>query len=232
MHNDKDVRYPFTEYNTQRKKLVLPEYGRYIQRMIQQVAAIEDREKRNQQIRAVVSVMGDLNPHLRDVNDFKHKLWDHVHIISDFSIDIDATYPTPTRESFQERPERIPYPSTPVKIMHYGRSVQDMVSVLAERPDNEERQTLALMIACYMKRDYLMWNKDIVTDETILRDLTYLSKGRIVFPPDTKLADVQVDLVQNGNAKMGGSFSSFGKKKKKKKKNKKKSNKPQGGYPQ
>jgi len=224
MQNDKDVIYPFTEYNTQRKKLVLPEYGRYIQRMIQRVAAIEDREKRNEQIKAVVSVMGELNPHLRDVNDFKHKLWDHVHIISEFSIDIDAPYPTPTRESFQERPQKIPYPSTPVKIMHYGRSVQDMIDTLAERPDNEERQIVAIMIANYMKRDYLMWNKDIVTDEIILRDLTALSKGRIVFPSDTKLADVQVELVTNGHARMNNA----GKKKKKKKKKKKN----KGAYPQ
>ena len=215
MQNDKDVLYPFTEYNTQRKKLVLPEYGRYIQRMIQQVSEIEDREKRNEQIRAVVSVMGELNPHLRDVNDFKHKLWDHVHIISDFSIDIDSPYPMPTRESFQERPQTIPYPSTPVKIMHYGRGIQNMVEALAERPDNEERQTVAIMIATYMKRDYLMWNKDIVTDEIILRDLTSLSKGRITFPPDTKLADMQVPLMLNG--KMNGSMGmGMGRKKKKK----------------
>ncbi|MCL2097268.1 MAG: DUF4290 domain-containing protein [Bacteroidales bacterium] len=220
MQNDKDVLYPFTEYNTQRKKLVLPEYGRYIQRMIQQVSEIEDREKRNEQIRAVVSVMGELNPHLRDVNDFKHKLWDHVHIISDFSIDIDSPYPMPTRESFQERPQTIPYPSTPVKIMHYGRGIQNMVEALAERPDNEERQTVAIMIATYMKRDYLMWNKDIVTDEIILRDLTSLSKGRITFPPDTKLADMQVPLMLNG--KMNGSMGmGMGRKKKKKKKKKK-----------
>ena len=227
MQNDKDVIYPFMEYNTQRKKLLLPEYGRYIQRMIQRVSAIEDREKRNEQIRAVVSIMGELNPHLRDVNDFKHKLWDHVHIISDFSIDIDAPYPTPTRESFQERPEKIPYPSTPVKIMHYGRSVQNMIDVLSERPDNEERQIVALMIANYMKREYLMWNKDIVTDEIIFRDLTALSKGRIVFSPDTKLADVQVDLVMNGNARTN---SGFGGKKKKKKKKKKKNGKGPHSY--
>jgi len=229
MQNDKDIVYPFTEYNTQRKKMVLPEYGRYIQRMIQRVAAIEDREKRNEQIRAVVNIMGDLNPHLRDVNDFKHKLWDHVHIISEFSIDIDAPYPVPTKESFQEKPHPIPYPSTPVKIMHYGRSIQNMVDALAERPDNEERRIVAVMIANYMKRDYLMWNKDIVTDEIILRDLTALSKGRIVFPPDTKLADVQVAL-QNGNMRMSGNFGKKKKKKKKKKKNNNNNNK--GGQPQ
>jgi hypothetical protein len=218
MQNDKDVIYPFTEYNTQRKKLMLPEYGRYIQRMIQQVAAIENREKRNEQIKAVIGVMGELNPHLRDVDDFKHKLWDHVHIISEFSIDIDAPYPIPSSESFQEKPHAIPYYSTPVKIMHYGRSVQNMIDALAERPDNEERHIVAIMIANYMKRDYLMWNKDIVTDEIILRDLTFLSKGRIVFSPDTKLADVQAPLMQNGN--MNGSMGRKKKKKKKKRKNK------------
>jgi hypothetical protein len=228
MQNDKDVVYPFAEYNTQRKKLMLPEYGRYIQRMIQRAAAIEDREKRNEQIKAVVNVMGDLNPHLRDVNDFKHKLWDHLHIISDFTLDIDSPYPIPTRESFKERPHPIPYPSTPVKIMHYGRSVQNMIDALAERPDNEERQIVALMIANYMKRDYLMWNKDIVTDEIILRDLTNLSKGRILFPPDTKLAEVTVPLMHEVNRSM----NSGGGKKKKKKKKKKRNNNNKGGHQQ
>jgi len=226
MHNDKDVLYPFAEYNTQRKKLLLPEYGRYIQRMIQQVAAIEDRKKRNEQIKAVVSVMGELNPHLRDVEDFKHKLWDHVHVVSDFSIDIDAPYPIPTRESFQERPQCIPYPTSPVKIMHYGRNIQNMIDTIADHPNEEERQAVALMVANYMKRDYLMWNKDIVTDEIILRDLTALSKGRIILPPGTKLADVQVSLVQEGSRNMNFSMG-MGKKKKKKKK-KKRNN---GGFP-
>ena len=219
MQNEKDTVQPFPDYNTQRKKMALPEHGRYIQRMIQQVAAIEDRQKRNEQIRAVVNVMGELNPHLRDVNDFKHKIWDHLHIISDFTLDIDAPYPAPTRESFQEKPQRIPYPSTRVKIKHYGRSVQNMIDTLVERPDNEERQIIALRIANYMKRDYLIWNKDMVTDEVILRDFTALSKGHIVFPPDTKLADMQAILAQEGSRKDMYVFS--GKKKKKKKKKKK-----------
>ncbi len=213
---------PFTDYNTQRKKLVLPEYGRHIQRMIQKIAEIPDRERRNEQIMTAVALMGDLNPHLRDVNDFKHKLWDHVHIISDFGIDIDAPYPKPSRESFQEKPQRLPYPGSPVKIMHYGRAIQVMIDVLSDRPDNDERTAIALRIAGYMKRDYLLWNKDTVTDEIIIRDLTAMSKGRIVLPAGTVLPDVQADI----DAEKAMMRRDAGSKKKKKKQKKKKKGGP------
>jgi hypothetical protein len=216
METGKDIAQPFTDYNTQRKKLMLPEYGRHIQKMIQYVAQIEDREKRNEQIMAVISVMGNLNPHLRDVNDFKHKLWDHVHIISDFAIDIDAPYPTPSRESFNEKPEVIPYPSTPVKIMHYGRNVQDMVVAIASRPDSKDRDSLIVALGNFMKRQYLIWNKESVTDELIFRDIVTLSKGGITIKPYMKLADIQKDVLQEIERNAKSSKSGKSKKKKKK----------------
>jgi hypothetical protein len=220
MENSKEVAYPFTEYNTQRKKLVLPEYGRHIQKMIQYVANIKDRDKRNEQIMALVSIMGDLNPHLRDVNDFKHKLWDHVQIIADFNIDIDSPYPIPSRESFQEKPAIIPHKTTPVRIMHYGRNVQDMIDAIAARPANEDNDALVVTLGNFMKREYLIWNKDSVTDELIFRDIVALSKGRIRITPEMRLADIQNEVLQELSCRSPKTVSALKKKKKKKKKKK------------
>jgi ribosomal protein L21 len=220
MENSKDVVYPFTEYNTQRKKLVLPEYGRPIQKRIQYVANIQDRGKRNEQIMALVSIMGDLNPHLRDVNDFKHKLWDHVQIIADFNIDIDSPYPIPSRESFQEKPSIIPHVTTPVRIMHYGRNVQGMIDAISERPADENNDALVVTLGNFMKREYLTWNKDSVTDEIIFRDIVALSKGRIRITPEMRLADIQNEVLQELHNRSPKAASALKKKKKKKKKKK------------
>lgn len=172
------------DYNTQREKLKMPEYGRHVQKMIEYVAAIPDRDKRNEQIQAVVSVMGTLNPQLRDINDFKHKLWDHVQIISDFNIDIDSPYPTPTKETLSTKPNVIPLQKAPIKASHYGRNIQNMIEVIATRPDDEVKTCMIRTLACYMKQQYLIWNKDSVTEETIFNDIYKLSDGRITVPSD------------------------------------------------
>jgi hypothetical protein len=124
------------DYNTQRRKLRLPEYGRHIQKMIQYVKTIEDREERNRQMMAVIAVMGNLNPHLRDIVDFRHKLWDHVYLIADFDIDIDSPYPIPVPETFDEKPQAIPYPQSPLAVMHYGRNVENILNAIAKRPES------------------------------------------------------------------------------------------------
>ena len=121
------------DYNTQREKLVLPEYGRHVQKMIEQVKAIEDKEKRSQQMRAVVQVMGLLNPQIREFNDYKHKLWDHAQVIGGFDLDIDAPYPAPTPQQFEERPDIITLPGKPVKAACYGRNIENMISLIADR---------------------------------------------------------------------------------------------------
>jgi ribosomal protein L21 len=218
MENSKDAVYPFAEYNSRCKKLVLPEYGRHIQKMIQYVANIKDRTKRNEQIMALVSIMGDLNPHLRDVNDFKHKLWDHVQIIADFDIDIDSPYPSPSRESFQEKPAIIPHKTTPVRIMHYGRNVQNMIDAIVARPAAENNDALIVAMGNFMKREYLLWNKDSVTDEIIFRDIVVLSKGRIRVTPEMRLADIQQEVLQEINNRSPKVLLQIKKKKKKKKK--------------
>lgn len=175
------------DYNTQREKLNMPEYGRHIQKMIEYVASIPDKEKRNEQIKTVIQVMGTLNPQLRDINDFKHKLWDHVHVISDFTIDIDSPYAIPTRETLSTRPNPIPLHTTPVKAAHYGRNIQNMIDVIAEREDDEVKTYMIKTLASYMKQQYLIWNKDSVSEETIFNDIHKLSEGRITVPEDVHI---------------------------------------------
>ena len=126
--------------------------------------------------------MGTLNPQLRDINDFKHKLWDHVQVISDFKIDIDSPYPTPTRESLSTAPSPIPLQKTPVKAAHYGRNIQNMIEVIAQREDDEVKTYMIKTLASYMKQQYLIWNKDSVSEETIFNDINKLSDGRITVP--------------------------------------------------
>ncbi|MDR1129960.1 MAG: DUF4290 domain-containing protein [Prevotellaceae bacterium] len=176
------------DYNTQRKKLALPEYGRSIHKMVDWVTTIEDRDERNRQIRAVIAVMGSMNPHLRDVNDFKHKLWDHVHIMSDFKIDIDSPYPIPTRESFNTPIHTIPYASDPIKIRHYGRNVQQMINIMAKSGDSEIKEKSLLMLANHMKKSYVTWNKETINDETIFRDIGIMSGGKVKVSENVKLS--------------------------------------------
>jgi hypothetical protein len=176
------------DYNTQRKKLALPEYGRSIHKMVDWVTTIEDRDERNRQIRAVITVMGSMNPHLRDVNDFKHKLWDHVHIMSDFKIDIDSPFPIPTRESFNTPIHTIPYASEPIRIRHYGRNIQQMIEIMARSGDSETKEKSLIMLANHMKKSYVTWNKETVSDDIIFRDIEYLSNGRVKIPENVKLS--------------------------------------------
>jgi hypothetical protein len=177
-----------TDYNTQRKKLALPEYGRSIQKMVDWVCSIQNKDERNRQIRAVISVMGNLNPHLRDINDFKHKLWDHVHIMSDFKINIDSPYPIPTPETFKEKPRPIPYPNNPLKIKHYGRNIQTMIEFIASKPDGEYKQQMLHIVANHMKKAYMIWNKEQVSNDIIFRDIEYLSNGKIKVDTNMKLS--------------------------------------------
>jgi hypothetical protein len=179
------------DYNSQRTRLILPEYGRHIQKMVDYVSAIEDTEERNRMARILIAVMGNLNPHLRDINDFKHKLWDHLHVISDFKIDIESPYPKPSRESICEPPRRIDYPAHPIRIKHYGRVIEQMVKDVAEMEEGPIKTFYITSVANQMKKAYLTWNKDSVSDETIIRDLGVLSDGKIRLSLSTKLMDTR-----------------------------------------
>jgi hypothetical protein len=177
------------DYNTERKKLFLPEYGRNVQQMVDYALTIEDRDQRNLVARSIIAVMGTLMPLLRDQVDFKHKLWDHLAIMSDFKLDIDSPYPTPLREKLQEKPRPVPYAPSTLRHKHYGRVLETMVKTVAEMEDGEEKDILTLAIANQMKKSYLTWNKDSVTDDLILRDLGEFSKGKLTLKPEFKLQD-------------------------------------------
>ena len=167
------------DYNSKRKKMPLPEYGRNIQNMVDYLLTIEDRDKRNRAAKTVIDVMGNLNPHLRDVADFKHKLWDHLAIMADFQLDIDYPYTPPSPSLLLEKPKTVPYTQHDIKYKHYGRVLEKMIDEATKFEDGELKEALVLMLANHMKKSYLVWNKDAVADEKILKDLTELSNRRL-----------------------------------------------------
>ncbi len=179
------------DYNTSLPHMIIPEYGRNIQKMIDFAISVEDREERNRVAQAIINVMGQLNPHLRDVTDFKHKLWDHIFIISDFKLDVDSPYPKPTRETFQTKPDRVLYPSNDIRYKHYGKTVERIIAKAKEYSEGDEKNALVEQIANLMKRSYLTWNRDSVNDEVILKQLTELSKGQLKLADSTALRSTQ-----------------------------------------
>ena len=185
------------DYNSSRKKLILPEYGRNIQKMVNHIKTIEDREERNTAAQTVIGVMGNLNPHLRDVNDFKHKLWDHLAIIADFDLDIDSPYPWPEPESFQSKPDKVPYHQHRIAKKHYGRSIVLMIEKAVALEAGEEKDDLVKMIAYHMKKSYLTWNREAVSDSEIFADMKTLSGGVLIANPDLKLPETKDILAKN-----------------------------------
>ncbi|PKP12719.1 MAG: DUF4290 domain-containing protein [Bacteroidetes bacterium HGW-Bacteroidetes-3] len=167
------------EYNSERPHLIIPEYGRHVQKLIDNCVAIEDVEERNKMARAIVDVMGNLQPHLRDVPDFKHKLWDQLFIMSDFKLDAESPYPKPEREELAAKPERLAYPKYDSKYRFYGNNIQTMIAVALTWEEGEAREALYFAIANHMKKCYLNWNKDTVDDHIIYNHLLDLSKGKI-----------------------------------------------------
>ena len=167
------------DYNTSREHLILAEYGRNVQNMVEYIVALPTKEERNRYAQVVIDMMGFLNPHLRDVADFKHKLWDHLQIISKFKIDVDSPYPSPTQEEINFRPEVLAYPQQRIRFKHYGRTVELMIKRAKEITEPDKKQHMVNSIANFMKMAYVVWNKDHVADEQIISDLTELSKGEL-----------------------------------------------------
>jgi hypothetical protein len=196
------------EYNSQRSKMNISEYGRNIQKMIEHIMTLESREQRNQLARATIQVMGQLNPHLRDINDFKHKLWDHLFIMSNFELDVDSPYPIPSEETLRRKPEPLTYPSNHIKFRHYGRHIEQIIEKACELEEGPEKQSLIKMIANHLKKSYLTWNRDSVTDEEIANHLKVLSKGRLSLDDSIKLSNTQDILAKNANLNMGSSSGS------------------------
>lgn len=166
------------EYNTERKPLIIPEYGRHMQEMVNYCMAIEDREKRNEFAGIIIEVMGELNPHLRDVDDFQHKLWDQLFIMSEFKLDVDSPFPVPEKAEVYSRPKRIPYPQEEYKYKYYGKNIRRMIDV-AISWEGEKQEGLIMVIANHMKKCYLLWNKDTVEDSAIFDHLYEMSDGKI-----------------------------------------------------
>lgn len=181
------------DYNTEREKLAMPEYGRNVQKMVEEVKAIPDREKRTEQARAVVRVMEILNPQVHAEDNWEHKLWDHLYIMSGYDLDVDSPYPAPHPEQQQSRPEIIPIKKKPIKASHYGRNIESIIDLIASEPDGDQKTAMIRSLATYMRQQYLIWNKDSVADETIFKDIEKLSEYRIHVPEGLTLSRIASD---------------------------------------
>ncbi len=169
------------EYNTGRNRLEMREYGRHIQKMIEYVLTIEDVEKRQQNADAVIELMGFLNPHLKNVDDFRHKLWDHLFLISNFNLKVESPYPIPTRETLSEKPEPMKYPKRKPKFYHLGKNLELVINKALEEKDEAKREGFANAIAYYMKLTYNNWHKEVVHDDSIQSELSSITNGQLVF---------------------------------------------------
>ena len=182
------------DYNTQREKLRMPEYGRNVQKMTDYVRSIQNRAKRNEQAESVVKVMEILNPQVHSQEDYEQKLWDHLCIISGFDLDIDSPYPMPTREQLTTPPAMIPVKRKPIKATHYGRNIESIIDLISGMEDGEMKTAMIRSLAIYMRQQYLIWNKDSVADETIFQDIEKLSDYRIKVPEGLKLSRVSSEM--------------------------------------
>ena len=189
------------EYNTQREKLIISEYGRHIQKMVDYAASLSDRKERQQMAEGIIDLMGELNPHLRDVDDFKHKLWDHLFIMSDFKLDVNSPFEKPELEKLFEKPEPLAYPNSKISFNHYGKVIEMMIEEASEMEKGELRDNLTLAIANQMKKSYVKWNRDSVEDKLIFNQLEQLSKGKLSLTEDTELEYVSVLKKNNNNRK-------------------------------
>ena len=181
------------DYNTTREKLSMPEYGRNVLKMVEQMKEIPDRAKRTGQARAIVKVMELLNPQVRQLDNYEHKLWDHLYMIAGFDLDVDSPYPAPVAEEFNTRPVPIPMKGEKIKATHYGRNIEKIINLLCEEPDGEVKTEMIRSLAIYMRQQYLIWNKDSVSDETIFKDIEKLSEGRLTVPEGLRLHQINFD---------------------------------------
>ncbi len=177
------------EYNTSLSKLILPEYGRNVQKLVENAVKIEDKEERKKYTEGIINLMGRMYPYLRDLKDFKHKLWDHLVIMSDFKLKEDSPFPVPETATFAGKPEKIPYKSKNFRYKHFGKNIVDMLKYAAEMEDCDEKRLLTALIANHMKKLYLTWSKDSVTDEFIFQKIKELSGGKVEVDKDIILSE-------------------------------------------
>ena len=167
-------------YNYERKKLTLPEYGRHVYQMVEYLLSIQNRELRNTQAQVVIDVMGNINPTLRDTVDFKHKLWDHLFIISNFKLDVDSPYPIPNAASLYPKPDKLEYPKHRISRKHYGKNIENMLSALKETDDEQAKTQVAGNIAKYMRAKSFEYNQEHPNNEVIMKDIRTMSDNRII----------------------------------------------------
>ncbi len=185
------------EYNTSRGPMAIAEYGRNIQQMIEYITTIEDREKRTTAAKFIVNVMAQMHPQVKESGDYKHKLWDHLFIISDFKLDVDGPYPPPPPLVLSTKPEPLSCTSTEIKFRHYGKNITLMIEKASTYEEGAEKDELAKVIANHMKKSYLNWNRDSVTDELIEEQLGILSNGELKLKENTRLSATSDILAQN-----------------------------------
>ena len=181
------------DYNTTRERLAMPEYGRNVLKMVEQLKEIPDKAKRTEQARAVVKVMELLNPQVHTQDNFEHKLWAHLYMIAGYDLDVDSPYPCPVAAEFTTNPVPIPMKGTRIKAFHYGRNIESIINLLCDQPDGEVKTEMIRALAIYMRQQYLIWNKDSVADETIFADIEKLSDYRLRIPEGISLSKIAGD---------------------------------------
>lgn len=182
------------DYNTQRPRLIIPEYGRHVQRMVEHCMGIEERDARTRSAHAIIQVIGRLNPQLRGSENMDRTLWDHLYIMSDFKLDVDGPFPKPTAEELDTKPQPVPYPKQDIKYGHYGKLVERMIAACCAKEEGPEKEAFTLLIANLMKKQFLAWNRDSVGDGIIIKDLVELSKGKLRLKPEQQLVNTDVLL--------------------------------------
>ena len=172
------------KYNTARDHLVLPEYGRNVQKMVDHATTIQNKEERNKCVKTIIDFMGQMNPQLRDLKEFNHKLWDDLFIISKFQLEADSPYPLPEPKKLDERPEKMPYPKNKIKFPFYGAALENMIRYAVNQNDGRDKEIMTGMIANHMKKSYLLFNKHSVSNDTIILHLKQLSDNKLILPKD------------------------------------------------
>ena len=198
------------EYNTEREQLIIPEYGRHVQKMIDHATKLTDKAEQQKCIDAIIAFMGQMNPHLRDVKEFTHKLWDHLHIMSDFKLDIKSPYPKPEVEKLAERPEKMTYPGNKIKFSYYGNTIQTMIEAALKMAD-PEKEILSGMIANQMKKSYILFNESSVDNNMIKLHLKQMSNNQLTLADDFEFirsASVRQESVKS-NKKNPGKKKNF-----------------------
>lgn len=194
------------EYNSERGALIMPEHGRHIQKMINYALSIEDREQRNKVANDIVEIMGQLNPHLRDYEDFRHKLWDHLFIISKFKLDVDSPYTKLDPNIVEAKAERLTYPPKIRRLRHYGRFLVQIIEKVKEMPEGPNKIQMVTVLANFMKKQYLTYNREAVEDEQILNDLLEMSGGALTIENTIQLHSSNSILFRKNKGVSNGKF--------------------------